>query len=265
MVAMSLPLAWFLLRFLLRLSLQNERGGICPWPSPSLDTEGVGERGREAETEQDDKTSESRGGREAEGRKVDLAPQCQDPKNNNPVFLLLVLLSKWGFFFLSQKMVDSACCAAVASLASLQQGFPLPCGGDDRRQGRKRDACPPNRTTCRARVLPADDRPWQVWASMRGGGIIAILNFVSFGFPEKIPPLLHFSVCLQRKCGCLGSWLLPLANSLVSPSSSERTRCFLYIYLYLYISLYICFSLPSLSLGTAPHSWDGGVNSESPE
>jgi hypothetical protein len=47
---------------------------------------------------------------EGEGRrkkKVDFAAQCQDPENNNPVFLLL--LSTWEIFFLSQKMVDCAC------------------------------------------------------------------------------------------------------------------------------------------------------------
>lgn len=161
-------------------------------------------------------------------------------------------------------MVDSACCAAVASLASLQQGFPLPCGGDDRHQGRKRDACPPNGTRCRARALPADDRPWQVWASMRGGGIIAVLNFVLFCFPEKnpSPPPPFFNLSAEEMWV---SWKLVIAIGKQLGEPQQQREDAVFIYLYLYISLYICFSLPSLSLGTAPHSWDGDVNSESPE
>lgn len=46
---------------------------------------GEGEEG--AETEMTTRHV-SRGGGEAEERKVDFAAQCQDPKNNNPVFLL---------------------------------------------------------------------------------------------------------------------------------------------------------------------------------
>lgn len=52
---------------------------------------------------------------------MDVAAQCQDPKNNNPVFLLL--RSKWGILFLSQKTVDGACLAAATYLALLQTGF----------------------------------------------------------------------------------------------------------------------------------------------
>lgn len=55
---------------------------------------------------------------------MDIAAQCQDPKNNTPVFLLL-LLSMWGILFLSQKTVDGACLAAATYLALLQTEFFL--------------------------------------------------------------------------------------------------------------------------------------------
>lgn len=56
----------------------------------------VGEGEGRAETEMTTRRV-SRGGGESGERKVDFAAQCQDPKNNNPVFLLL---SKCGIFFL---------------------------------------------------------------------------------------------------------------------------------------------------------------------
>lgn len=65
---------------------------ICSGPQQDQDTEGVGCRvGREGGESRDrnDKTSEWGGG-EVEERKVDFAAQCQDPKNNSPVFLLLL-------------------------------------------------------------------------------------------------------------------------------------------------------------------------------
>lgn len=83
---------------------------------------GEGEEG--AETEMTTRRM-SRGGGEAEERKVDFAAQCQDPKNNNPVFLLL---SEWGIFFLPWQMVDGTCLATESSLALLQK-FPLHCSG----------------------------------------------------------------------------------------------------------------------------------------
>lgn len=49
---------------------------------------GSGEREERAETEMTRLLSG--GGGEVEERKVDFAAQCQDPKNNSPVFLLLL-------------------------------------------------------------------------------------------------------------------------------------------------------------------------------
>lgn len=50
--------------------------------------------GGDSRDRNDHKTRESGGGK-VEERKVDFAAQCQDPKNNNPVFFLL---SEWGLW-----------------------------------------------------------------------------------------------------------------------------------------------------------------------
>lgn len=89
----------------------------------------------------------SQWGRKAKERKVDFAAQCQDPENYNPVFLLF--LSKWGFFFLSRKMVDGTCLAAATSPALLQKCFPLHSSGQPMLEN-KWNGCPLN-VMCRTR------------------------------------------------------------------------------------------------------------------
>lgn len=89
----SPPVAWFhVLAFLFFFSFPVRV--ICSGPWQDQDTEGegsgMGERGKGTQTENDNKMCESQGGKEVEERQVDFAAQCQDPKNKNPVFLLLL-------------------------------------------------------------------------------------------------------------------------------------------------------------------------------
>lgn len=89
--------------------------------------------GGESRDRNDYETRESGVGK-VEERKVGFAAQCQDPKNNSPVFLLLSECV-WGRagFFLSRQMVDGACLAAATSLALLQKGFLCTGVGNTRR------------------------------------------------------------------------------------------------------------------------------------
>lgn len=146
----SPPVAWFhVLAFLFFFSFPVRV--ICSGPWQDQDTEGegsgMGEREEGTQTENDNKTCESRGGREVEERQVDFAAQCQDPKNKNPVFLLL--LSEWGIF-LSWKTVDGgmSCCCSFSNW--LQKCFPLHWSGQQTEEKKKWDACP-LKGTCRPR------------------------------------------------------------------------------------------------------------------
>lgn len=100
----SPPVAWFhILALLCFFSLPVRV--ICS--SPQQDTEGEagvgwGRGGREPRQKMTDKMCDSRRGGEAEERKVDFAAQCQDPKNKNLVFLLL--LSEQGLFSLGKRL-----------------------------------------------------------------------------------------------------------------------------------------------------------------
>lgn len=108
---------------------------------------GWGRGRREPETEMTTRRVSRREG-EAEERKVDFAAQCQDPKNNNPVFLL----SEWGIFFLSWQTVDGACLAAEISLALLQECFLCTAVGSTRFRTNGM-LVRPRKVACRTRVV----------------------------------------------------------------------------------------------------------------
>lgn len=133
-------------------------------------------------------------GRWKKGRWI-FAAQCQDPKDNNPVFLLLP--SEWGSFALSRKMVDGACLAAAASLAWLQKCFPLHSSGQRTREKNKQNARPLN-VTCRTRVdLNSYNQRGLTCPGCSAGlqgrrgkqGVIVVIFF----FPEKSHRVLNLS------------------------------------------------------------------------
>lgn len=168
----------------------------------------------------------------------DFAAQCQDPKNNNPVFLLL--LSKWGISFLSWKTVDSACLAAATYLALLQKGFPLHLSkwatdtgeqmeGSSTRCNVQNQGCPVlQRSSWSGLLLPFRR------ASKERARDYCHYNFFSLKNPT------NSSIYLQRKhrCSDVGCCCWPTARPAPAAVQGRSVSC-IYIYIYIYIYLYI--------------------------
>lgn len=222
---------------------------ICSGPQQGQDTEGKGcgvqEREEGTETENDDKTCESQEGGEAEGRKVDFAAQCQDPKNNNPVFLLL--LSKWGIFFLSRKTVDGVCFTAATSLALLQKCFPLHSSGQQMLEKNKWNAHP---TKCNVQnqglmVLLQSSRSglFSLFCRASKGGAKDYCRYTFFFLKNPT----NSSICLQRKCRCsdVGCCCQPNARPAPAAVQGRGVSC-IYIYIYIYLYIYMLFLSQSL-------------------
>ena len=197
---------------------------------------------------------------------MDFAAQCQDPKNKNPVFLLL--LSEWGIF-LSWKAVDGgvSCCCSFSNW--LQKCFPLHWSGQQTQEKKKWDACP-LKGPCRPRwhCTSTISVVWLALVVLQGfkvgwggeQGITVVTIFVCL-VSWKIPPILQF-VCK----GNVGVQMLVVAvgRMLGQPRQQCKDVVFpVYISISIYIYIYMLFLSQSLS-GTVRHSWDVSVELENP-
>ena len=248
---------------------------ICSGPQQDQDTEGEagvgwGRGRREPRQKMTDKMCDSRQGGEAEERKVDFAAQCQDPKNKNLVFLLL--LSEQGIFSLSWKTFGRACLAAAASLAWLQKCFPLHLSGQQTQEKKKWNARPLN-GTCRTRVAlyfynqrglaclgcsaGLQGGVGQARQGVRGAeqGIIVVIIFFFLNNPT------NSSICLHRKCrrSDVGRCCRP--NARPAPAAVQGrdvSRIYIYIYIYLYIYAFpfpVSHQGQYVAAGTSVFSW----------